>query len=64
MPKEILNQEEFLKLAENASKCIVKRNPDATKLKLRVGHYLYTLKVEPDGAEEIIDSLNCPVEET
>lgn len=63
MPKEILNQEEFLTLAENASKCTVKRNPNHTKLKLRTNRYMYTIKLKPDEADVLISKLSCPIEE-
>jgi len=63
MPKEIFDADEFLALAEGAERCIVKRAEDVTKLKLRTGRYLYTIKLEPSEAEELLGKIQCPKEE-
>jgi len=63
MPKEILDPEEFVALAEDASKCIVKKNEDNTKLKLRTNRYLYTIKLDPDEADTLLGRIRCPKEE-
>jgi large subunit ribosomal protein L38e len=63
MPKEIFDADEFLALAEGAKSCIVKRAEDVTKLKLRTGRYLYTIKLEPSEAEELLGKIQCPKEE-
>lgn len=63
MPKEIKDAEEFIELSGNAEECRIKRNPDNTKLKLRTGKYLYTLKIDPDDAQSVISRLNCPTVE-
>ncbi len=59
MPKEIKDKEEFIKLSEKALECRVKRHKDYVKLKLRLKRYLYTLKVKPEEAEDIIKQLKC-----
>jgi hypothetical protein len=41
----------------------VKRLKDVVKLKLRTARKLYTLKVEPMKAEEIIKKLQCEIRE-
>jgi hypothetical protein len=41
----------------------VKRSKDVVKLKLRTGRYLYTLKVDPARADEIVKQLKCEVRE-
>lgn len=63
MPVEIHDTERFIELSENADICRVKRNKTNTKLKLRTGKYLYTLKLDPEEAEEVVGQLNCPIEE-
>jgi large subunit ribosomal protein L38e len=60
MPIEVVDKEEFLELSRSASECKVKRNRDNTKLKLRTGRYLYTIKLEAGEAEELISKLGCP----
>ena len=63
MPKEVFDADEFLTLAEGASSCLVKRLGDVTKLKLRTSRYLYTIKLEPSEAEELLNQIRCPKEE-
>ncbi|MBD3206408.1 hypothetical protein GF319_08710 [Candidatus Bathyarchaeota archaeon] len=63
MPKEINDAEEFIELSGNAEECRIKRNSDNTKLKLRTGKYLYTLKLDPDEVQSVISRLNCPTVE-
>ena len=43
--------------------CAVKRLKDVVKLKLRTARRLYTLKVEPVKAEELIKKLQCEIRE-
>jgi hypothetical protein len=54
-----VDEDSFLKLAENAENCIVKRLGDFVKLKLKTSRRLYTLRVEKDRAEEILRKLKC-----
>ncbi|RJS83981.1 50S ribosomal protein L38e [Candidatus Bathyarchaeota archaeon] len=63
MPREIFDVEEFIKLSEKASECRVKRLKDVVKLKLRTRRLLYTLKVDPDKASEIIRRVKCEIVE-
>lgn len=60
MPVEIKDKEKFIELSANATECRVKKNKDNTKLKLRTGKYLYTIKLEPDEADEVVGKLDCP----
>ncbi|HEX9914361.1 MAG TPA: hypothetical protein VGB32_05525 [Candidatus Bathyarchaeia archaeon] len=60
MPIEVKDKEEFIELSKSASECKVKKNKDNTKLKLRSGKYIYTLKLEPGEAEELVPKLGCP----
>ena len=60
MPVEIQDKEKFIELSEKATECRVKKNKDNTKLKLRTEKYLYTIKLDPDEAEELVGKLNCP----
>jgi large subunit ribosomal protein L38e len=65
MPKEALETEteRFVQMSKEARECRVKRTGEVVKLKLRTDRYLYTLKLKPDKAEEIVKKLNCPVVE-
>ena len=63
MPIEIKDAEEFVKLAGQASECVVKRSRNEVKLKLRASR-LYTLKVSPQEADDIIKQLKCPITDT
>ncbi len=63
MPAEISDIDKFVSLSENAEYCSVKRLKENVKLKLRTGRRLYTLKVEPLKADEIIKKLKCEIEE-
>jgi hypothetical protein len=63
MPSEILDTEKFVEISERAEYCIVKRLKDVVKLKLRTAKMLYTLKVEPAKAEEVIKNLRCEIRE-
>jgi len=63
MPAEILDTEHFVKLSEHAQYCAVKRLKEVVKLKIRTPNKLYTLKIEPMKAEEIIKKLQCEIRE-
>jgi len=60
MPVEIKDKEKFIELSANATECRVKKNKDNTKLKLRTEKYLYTIKLEPSEADEVVGKLGCP----
>jgi len=63
LPTEIFDVEKFVTLSGNAEYCAVKRLKDVVKLKLRTPRMLYTLKVDPAKAEEIIKRLKCEIRE-
>ena len=63
MPAEITDVEKFVALSAKAKGCNVKRLKDIVKLKLRTPSQLYTLKVEPLKADELIKKLKCEIEE-
>lgn len=63
MPSEIVDTEEFAALSGRGEYCLVKRSKDMVKLKLRTVSRLYTLKIEPMRAEEIIKKLQCEIRE-
>jgi hypothetical protein len=48
-------------MSDHAEYCSVKRLKETVKLKLRTPKQLYTLKVEPLKAEEIIKKLKCEI---
>jgi len=59
MPIEVFDKDEFVELSKSASECKVKKNKDNTKLKLRAGRHLYTIKLEPGEAEALVSKLGC-----
>ena len=61
MPTEIANAEEFVKISERASECRVKRLKDIVRLKLRTAKQLYTIKVDPTKAAEMLKQIRCEV---
>jgi hypothetical protein len=63
MPSEIVDVEKFAEISGSADYCSVKRLKDVVKLKLRTSGRLYTLKVAPIKAEEVIKKLQCEVRE-
>lgn len=63
MPVEVSDVDKFVALSAKAKHCNVKRSKDFVKLKLRTPTKLYTLKVEPLKAEELIKKLKCEIEE-
>jgi ferritin-like protein len=63
MPSEIFDVEKFVEISGRAEFCAVKRLKAVVKLKLRTAKRLYTLKVEPNRAEEIIKKLQCEIRE-
>ncbi|MCJ7425160.1 50S ribosomal protein L38e [Candidatus Bathyarchaeota archaeon] len=63
VPAEIMEAEKFVAISERAEYCLVKRLKDVVKLKLRTRSRLYTLKIAPIKAEEIIKKLQCEVRE-
>jgi hypothetical protein len=63
LPQEISDVEEFIRIANRAYFCDIKRVSRVVKLKLRTPGRLYTLKADPDKAEEIIKKLRCEIRE-
>lgn len=63
MPEEILDAEKFVQISERAEYCNIKRLERTVKLKIRTPKKLYTLKVDPPKAEEIIKKLHCEIRE-
>jgi hypothetical protein len=63
VPSEISDPERFVEISGNAEYCAVKRLQGVVKLKLRTPKKLYTLKVEPLKAEEVIKKLQCEIRE-
>jgi hypothetical protein len=63
MPSEITDVEKFVSMSAKAKECQVKRLKDTVKLKLRTPSQLYTLKIEPIRADEIIKRLQCTIQE-
>jgi ferritin-like protein len=63
MPSEITDVDKFVAMSAKAKYCSVQRLKDTVKLKLRTPRQLYTLKIEPLRADEIIKKLQCEIKE-
>jgi hypothetical protein len=63
MPSEITDVDKFVAMSAKAKYCSVQRLKGTIKLKLRTPSQLYTLKVEPLRADEIIKKLQCEIRE-
>ena len=63
MPKQIYDVDKFLEMTEDAEECRVKRASDKVKLKLRTSRYLYTIVLEPQKAEEVLQQVKCQIVE-
>jgi hypothetical protein len=63
MPKQMHDVDRFLELSEDAEECRVKRGSNHVKLKLRTRKYLYTIVLEPQKAEEVLQQIKCQIVE-
>lgn len=63
MPREITDIEEFIQLSNKAMECRVRRSGKLVKLKLRTGKGLYTIKLNSNKAEQVLEGLNCEITE-
>lgn len=63
MPEEIFDTDKFIQASDRAEYCSIKRLKRIVKLKLRTPAKLYTIKVDPPKAEEIIKKLRCEIRE-
>jgi len=61
LPAEITDAEEFVRVSERASECRVKRLKDVVKLKLRTQRQLYTLRVDPEKAADLLKQIKCEI---
>jgi large subunit ribosomal protein L38e len=61
MPAEVTDAQEFVRISERAVECRVKRLKDTVKLKLRTPRELYTIKVDPEKAAEMLKQIRCEV---
>ena len=63
MPKQMTDVDKFLEMTEDAIECRVKRGSDNVKLKLRTSRYLYTIILEPQEAETVLQNVKCQIVE-
>jgi len=63
VPEEIFDVDKFVAASNRAEYCTIKRLRKIVKLKLRTPGRLYTIKVDPTKAEEIIKKLSCEIRE-
>jgi len=63
MPEEVFDIDKFVQISGRADYCNIKRLKRMVKLKLRTPRKLYTLKVDPTKAEEVVKKLRCEIRE-
>jgi hypothetical protein len=63
MPEEVLDVNKFIEISERAEYCNIKRLKRTVKLKLRTPRKLFTLKINPTKAEEVVKKLRCEIRE-
>jgi len=63
MPEEVFDVDKFIGISERAEYCDIKRLKRVVKLKLRTSRKLFTLKVNPTKAEEVVKKLRCEIHE-
>jgi len=63
MPEEVFDVDKFVEISERAEYCNIKRLKRMVKLKLRTSRKLFTLKVDPTKAEEVVKKLRCEIRE-
>jgi len=63
MPEEVFDVDKFIEISERAEYCDIKRLKRVVKLKLRTPRKLFTLKVNPTKAEEVVKKLRCEIRE-
>jgi ferritin-like protein len=63
LPEEVTDVDKFIEISERAEYCNIKRLKRVVKLKLRTSRKLFTLKVNPTKAEEIVKKLHCEIRE-
>jgi hypothetical protein len=61
MPSEIADSDQFVRISERATECRVKRLKDVVKLKLRTSRRLYTIRLDPEKAAEVLKQVKCEV---
>ncbi len=59
MPREVFLVELWKKYGERAEEIRVKRHGEFVKLKARLSKYLYTIRLPPEKAEQIISELKA-----
>ncbi|MFP3132826.1 MAG: hypothetical protein RXO71_03005 [Nitrososphaeria archaeon] len=57
MPKQIYDIQTLLELLKNARKIKVVKRKDYSKIKVRVGKYLYTYVGSPDEPDKILSNV-------
>jgi ferritin-like protein len=63
LPEEVTDVDKFIEISERAEYCNIKRLKRIVKLKLRTSRKLFTLKVNPAKAEEVVKKLHCEIRE-
>ncbi len=63
MPREITDIEEFIQLSNQAIECRIRRSGNLVKLKLRTRKELYTIKLDANKAEQVLEGVNCEIAE-
>lgn len=59
MPKQVFNKEDFLKMADGATECLVVRRKDKVKLKLRKSRMMYIYVTNEPEANDLLKSIKA-----
>lgn len=54
MPKQVFNKDDFLKLADGATECLVVRRKDKVKIKLRKSRLMYIYVANEADADQVL----------
>jgi hypothetical protein len=54
MPRQIFNKDDFLKLADDATECLVVRREDKVKIKLRRSRLMYVYVANASEADQVL----------
>jgi len=57
MPKQVFSKDDFLKMADGATECLVVRRKDKVKLKLRRSRLMYVYVTNDSEANDLLKSI-------
>jgi len=57
MPKQVFSKEDFLKMADGATECLVVKRKDKVKLKLRRSRMMYIYVTNDSEANDLLKNI-------